>query len=129
MQASAQLSVSYIAPGPVSSRVTLAGVMAYTASAVGFLDIPEATADETAFSIPFGSVGAAKGIIIQNNCVEPLDVTINASLDTFELAPGATLALFGPEASGITSASVVTTGVTAADGSVAYIVMGDDVTP
>ncbi len=129
MQANASLSLRYIAPGNVSSTMTMAAVLAYVGSAAGFIDVPEAAVDGTSYAVPFGSVAAPKLVAIQNNTLLAVEIAINASEDVWTLGAGDLMILGGPAALGITSVSVILTATQDADGQVAYVVLGDAETP
>jgi hypothetical protein len=125
MQATSTLTLRYVGPGDVAAVLNFNAELEYIASAAGFLDIPAATADGISFAVPFGTIGAAKGIALQNNTPQNLEVSINASEDVFVIAPNALFLSMGEAASGITSVSVLTTALTTVQGTVAYIVLGD----
>lgn len=129
MQASAALSLRYIAPGNVSSTMTMAAVLEYVGSAAGFIDVPEAAADGVSYAVPFGSVAAPKTVAIQNNTTLPVEISINASEDVWNLGAGDLMILAGPTALGITSVSAILTGTQTEDGQIAYVVLGDAATP
>jgi hypothetical protein len=129
MQANAALSLRYIAPGNVSSTMTMAAVLAYVGSAAGFIDVPEAAVDGTSYAVPFGSVAAPKLVAVQNNTLLPVEISINASEDVWNLGAGDLMILGGPTALGITSVSAILTGTQTADGQIAFVVLGDDATP
>ncbi len=129
MNATAKLVVSCIVPGGGSQTLNLSTSLTYVGSASGFLDIPEGAVDGTSYAVPFGTVATPKMVALQNNTAQSLEVAINASEDVFTIGAGDMLVLAGPTALGVTSVSVLTTATTTADGNVAYIVLGDDVTP
>ncbi len=125
MQATSTLTLRYVAPGNVASVLSLNTELEYIASAAGFLDIPAAAADGTSYAVPFGTVAAAKGYVLQNNTDQAVEVSINASEDVFTLQPGGILVQQGQAVSTVTSISVITTALTTEQGTVAYVVLGD----
>jgi hypothetical protein len=129
MNATAKLVLSYIAPGGSSQNMNFAAALTYVGSAAGFLDIPEGAADGTSYAVPFGTVTAPKLVALQNNTNQSVEVAINGSEDVWTLGAGDILTLGGPAALGVTSVSVLTTALTTADGSVSYVVLGDEATP
>jgi len=129
MNATAKLSLTYIAPGNSAATTNLSASIAYVGSSAGFLDIPEGTADGASFAVPFGSVGEVKAVAIQNNTATPKEIAVNGSEDVFELAAGAMFVVAGPTASDITSLDVIETALSTADGQVSYVVLGDSATP
>lgn len=61
----------------------------YNAQNVGAIDVPSGTSPSTSFSIPFGSVGRARVLIVKSLMTSDVDVKINGSTDPiFTLAPG-----------------------------------------
>lgn len=129
MQATVQTSLKYVAPGNVSATINISQTLAYVASNVGFLDVPEGTLAAVEFEVPLGSIAALKGVLVQNNTDQDLDLSINGSGDTFTLPPGGLFLVTGAAESGITSVSLTTTDAVAADGSIAYATIGDTATP
>jgi len=129
MQATAALSLRYISPGNSASVANLNATIEYAGSCAGFIDIPEGTADGADFPVPFGSVDEAKCVCFQNNTTLAKEISINESLDVWELAPLGMLLLSGVAAGGITSISVIETATATADGTVSYVVLGDSATP
>lgn len=129
---SAQLRYTVPGPGVAAPSFAVSSIV-YTASNAGFIDVLEATADATSFDIPFGAVDEVKCILIQNNTDQQLNVSVNGSTDVFSLPAGglcvplcsATASLDEP----LVSVSVTTTAIVAADGTIAYVVLGDDPTP
>jgi hypothetical protein len=129
MNATAKLVLSYIAPGGSSQNLNFAAALTYVGSATGFLDIPEGAADGTSYAVPFGTVTAPKLVALQNNTNQAIEVAVNASEDVWTVGAGDMLVVGGPAALGITSLAVLTTALTTADGSVAFVVLGDEATP
>lgn len=132
---SAQVTLRYTVPGPAPTSPTFSvPSIVYTASNAGFIDIPESTASATPFSVPFGAVAAAKGVLIQNNTSQELDVIVQGEADSvFRLPPGGIciplLASTAGTVDPLTQVSVITTAVAAEDGNVAFVILGDEPTP
>ncbi len=124
MQATSLLSLRYIAPGDVSSTLSLSAVTEYVGSAGGFIDVPVAATDGTTYAIPFGSVAAPKTIAIQNNTEAPIEIAVNGSEDVWTLGAGDLMVLAGPTALGITGIGCILTATQAAAGQIAYVVLG-----
>ncbi len=125
MQATAALSLRYIAPGDVSSTLAMGAVVAYNGSAGGFIDVPLGATIGTAYAVPFGSVAAPKLIAIQNNTEAAVQVAVNGSEDVWDLGAGDLMVLGGPAAVGITAVSAILKGTQAAAGQIAFVVLGD----
>lgn len=129
MQANAALSLRYIAPGNVSSTLSMSATTDYVGSSAGFLDVPEAAVDGTSYAVPFGSVSQPKMIAIQNNTALAVEIAVNGSEDVWTLGAGDLLVAGGPAAVGITGINVILTATQDADGAIAYVVLGDTATP
>lgn len=125
----------YTVPGPgVAAPSFVVSNVVYTASNAGFIDVLAATADAHEYEIPFGAVDEVKGILVQNNTTQQLNVRLNGAVaDEYSLPPGGLfIPLFGTTASldsPLLSISLVTTAAVTADGTIAYVVLGDDPTP
>jgi hypothetical protein len=101
----------------------------YNAQNVGQHDIPVATPPGTVFAIPFGSIQAAKLLLIRNMMSSDVGVRLNGHVtDDFLLPPGGELIYAAPSAPGsnpVASASIVTVGSPTVIENVIYFVMGD----
>lgn len=101
----------------------------YAASSAGFVDIPAATANATAFDIPFGAVASPKCVVIQNLAEISLTVQTNTATGAsgpFTVGPsGCSMPVFAAAGSSLTALKCVTgaTSVTAAQ--IAYVILGD----
>lgn len=132
MQASLTSTLTYITPGPLlSSPLFMIGSVEYTASSAGFVDVPDATASGVAFSIPFGAVAEVKGVVLQNNTTQQLNVRFNgAEADEFSIPPGGLcVPLFGTTASldeALTEIELVTSALVDEAGTIAFVVLGDE---
>lgn len=99
----------------------------YAAVSAGKYDV--AATSVTAVAIPFGGVGSALGVIIQNNTDCAVEVKINGSAALYNLAAGGLLMHWAPKSPAalpLTSITVtpVTGGPTVA-GSIDYVVLGN----
>lgn len=109
------LSMVYTPPAaPANSgQASLAVTHTYNASAVGTIDIPPTTVVGTSFSVPFGSVSAAKTLVIRNNMTSELGVRLNAAgANNFNIPPGGEFvysAPIAPLAVPITAVALITT--------------------
>lgn len=108
------LSLQYTPPGaPVNSGVaSLAVNGTYQAGQSGYVDIPPGTVVASVLPIPFGSVSAAKVLIVQNKGANEVGVRLNGhSVNDFNIPPGGSFAYIVPSEPGavpLTSASIVT---------------------
>jgi hypothetical protein len=122
-------NIRYTPPGGSEQTLTEQINATYTASDVGSLDVPAATADATEFEVPLGSVDGVKAIGIKNNVESEVCVRWQgANADEFSIAPGAMLLLAMPISAPdtpITGLSITTTALIVADGTVDYWVFGD----
>lgn len=127
--ASLTVSLQYSAPGGNTPVAQFQVTTEYTASAVGVIDIPDATAAETEFEVPFGSIENALAVVIRNTNNQELGIRIGAAeADEFTIAPGAFIVLGQPtEPSSVplTALAVTTTAEQAGAGGFEYIVLGD----
>jgi hypothetical protein len=112
-----------------SGNATFNVVSAVNAQNVGQIDVQTTDAPATAFPIPFGSVAAAKVILIKNMMSSEIGVRINGAVaDTFRIPAGGWVmyaAPVGPNATPWSSATVVTTATPAAIENVQFFVYGD----
>ncbi len=125
--ATVSASVKYTGVGGASQTVSFSGTPTYTAENIGILDIPDTTADATAFDIPFGEVAAAKVLVLRNTNNVDLKIGVNGTEDTFRLAPSGVIVIENPVAPGgspITSCQVTTVGIQSGPGSFEYMVFG-----
>lgn len=128
-----QSSVQWTPPAaPANSGLSTFTVQAsHNAQNVGTIDVPSGTAPATSFSIPFGSVGKAKVLIVKSLMTSDVDVKINGSTDpVFTMAPGGSFRYEAPVdpttgVNPITSASFAVLVAPTAVESVQYWVMGD----
>lgn len=124
-------SLIYTPPAaPANSGLgSLAVTHTYNASAVGTIDVPNGTVVSTVIPVPFGSVSAAKTLIIKNNMTSEIGVRINGSVtNILNIPAGGKLeysAPTAPVAVPITSASIVNTVDPTALERVQFFVFGD----
>jgi len=111
----AVLNLKYTPPGaPANSGVaalTVAGT--YQAGQSGTTDVQPGTNVGTVFAIPFGSISAAKLVVIRNNTSAEISVKLNGSSPVnFNLPAGGEFvysAPTAPQANPMTSLSFLTT--------------------
>lgn len=125
------LAVTFTPPGANvnSGQSSFPTQGTYNAQCAGQLDIPSSTIMGTVFPIPFGSIQAAKLLVIKNMMSTEVGIRINgASVDNFRLASGGELMYAAPSAptsAPFASASVVTTASPTADEQITFVVLGD----
>ncbi len=111
----AALNLTYTPPGaPAGSGVAaLAQAGTYQAGQAGTVDVPPGTTVATVLPIPFGSVAAAKLLVIKNNGANEIGVRLNASgSNNFNIPAGGMIAYAvatAPVAVPLTAASIITT--------------------
>lgn len=112
---SISVGIQWTPPGSAanSGNSTLTSVGTENSQSVGKIDIPAATVAPATYVVPFGSVSAAKTVIIQNLMSTEIGVRLNGAVaDNFTLGAGQTFIISGPVAGTtvpITAASVLTT--------------------
>lgn len=87
--ASFTLNLSYIGPdGDAVSIPAKSASVSYQAQTHGTIDVPDATASATSYSVPFGGIGVdATGGIIENKTGQPLEVKINGAAAASQTIP------------------------------------------
>ncbi len=112
-----------------SGNATFNVVAPCNAQNVGQIDVQTTDAPNTSFAIPFGSVAAAKILIIKNMLSAEIAVRLNGSgSDNFRIAAGGVLMYSAPIAPGSTPLSSVTVLTTASPSvieNVQFFVYGD----
>lgn len=112
-----------------SGNATFSAVAAVNAQNVGQIDVPMSTGPATQFDLPFGSVAAAKIIMIKNEMSSDVGIRINGSeADNFRVPAGGFVLYAAPQAPGSTpwsSATAVTTATPAAVEAIQYFIYGD----
>lgn len=127
----ATLNLVYTPPGsPAGSGVAaLAQAGTYQAGQAGSIDVPPGTTVATVIPIPFGSVSAAKMLVVKNNMANEVGVRLNgAGSNTFNIPPGGFFAYVVPTTPGavpLTSASIVTTVDPSTTDRTNFYVLGD----
>lgn len=124
------LSLVYSPPGGPVNSATASFQTASTNNAqnVGVIDIPSGTPPATIFAIPFGSIGTAKSITVNNSTNIELGVRINGGSIIFNIPAGAIISINGPVAPGttpITAFSVEVVGAVATLATLSYFCFGD----
>jgi hypothetical protein len=128
--ATLKYTLTYPAPGGGSASVPQTTVsVPFLAQNDGTIDVPDATPQATEFQIPFGAIdNGATALLVFNKTAQPLSLKINGgdlensipANDSAIIVPGNTLGN-----TPITAASVTTTELAAAAGSVDFLVFGD----
>lgn len=93
--ATVTLGIQYTPPSAPANSGNVSYQVAASCQAqnVGQIDINPSDAPGTLFSLPFGSVGAAKVIVVKNRGIQEYGVRINGSpTDSFRLSAGAEFA-------------------------------------
>ena len=95
----------------------------YQAQNHGTIDVPDATASATSYSVPFGSIAAdATAGLIENRTGQPLEVKINGAAAASQTIPsGGVFAWANPVASGGTPILAISLKTTAMQSGVGYI--------
>lgn len=125
------LSLVYTPPAaPANSgQASLAVTHTYNASNVGSIDVPNGTVVGTVFPIPFGSLTAAKTLVIRNNLTAEVGVRLNGAVaNNFNIPAGGELVYSAPTAPlavPITAAALVTTVDPTALERCVFMVFGD----
>ncbi|MCB9584554.1 MAG: hypothetical protein H6718_04120 [Polyangiaceae bacterium] len=125
--AKAKTVLSFIDALGNSLSSSLEAAAPYQASAATQIDIPDATAAATSFSVSFGSIAAPTMIILSNKGNQDLDVTISGGDTPLLLVAGGLMILGGPTATDVSSVSVATTDIQSGEGKVSAFVFGDPV--
>ncbi len=120
--------------GGTSTMTAIAVAAKYQSQSHGTIDVPDTTAADTEYSIPFGSVDeGATLMILENRTGQDVEVKINGQAVVshhHEIPAGGVLVLGGPLASAespLLSAVVKLSATQAGAGLVAYRVFGDPV--
>lgn len=103
----------------------------YNAFSKGEIDVPDATASDTAFAIPFGGVGVGATFLwVKNESGQDMTVKINGSAALFDLPDDGEFSISSAAmAAGtkLTAFSLTTTDVVAGAGKIKFMVGGDPV--
>ena len=111
---SATFTFTYTPPNaPVNSGVaSLAVSGTYQGGQAGSVDVPPGTTVGTVLSIPFGSVAAAKVLVIRNNMSSEVGIRLNGSgSNNFNIPAGGQIVYLVPTtpvAVPLTAASIIT---------------------
>ena len=130
-QAVTSISLQYTPPSAAvnSGAVSYSTTTNYNAQNVGQIDINPIDAVPTTWVVPFGSVGQAKVVMIQNSTSADVTVRLNAhGADDFKLSSGASFIYSAPTAPAgimISAVSVITTAAPAVTENVNFWVIGD----
>lgn len=100
----------------------------FQGDSMGTIDVPDATAGSTAFSISFGSIAKATLVIVKNRTGQDMTLKINGSAALQNL-PANEVVMFAAPALGasadLTAVSLTTTGSQSGAGYIDYFVFGD----
>lgn len=127
----ATLNLQYTPPGaPANSGVAALPVQGtYNAGQSGTIDVPTTVTIGDIIAVPFGSVQAAKLVVLKNNLSAELSVKLNgSSAVNFNIPPGGEFMYSiptTPGASPFASLSVVLTAVPTLVERILYFVFGD----
>lgn len=112
-----------------SGNATFSVVAQVNAQNVGQVDVQTTDAPASLFPMPFGSVAAAKVLIIKNMMSSEVGIRINGAVaNNFRVPAGAVVIYAAPVAPGAepwTSATIVTTATPAAIENVQFFIYGD----
>jgi hypothetical protein len=127
----ATLNLQYTPPGaPANSGVAALPVQGtYNAGQSGTIDVPTTAQVGDSFAVPFGSVQAAKLVVLKNNLSSEIAVKVNgASAVSFNIPPGGEFMFSIPTAPGANPFAALSFALTAAPTLVeriSYFVFGD----
>lgn len=123
------INLSYVGPDENLVEMPTDSVSAtYDAQNHGNIDVPDATAAATTFSVPFGEITTdATCGYIKNTTGQDLLVDINGTGNAFALPNGSTLpwGFAGPSSTPILSIDLTTTAIQSGLGKVRYHLFGD----
>jgi hypothetical protein len=127
------LNIQYTPPSaPANSGVaSLVVGGTYNGGQAGSIDVPTTiiVSPPTVIPVPFGSVAAAKLLIIRNNMSSEIGVRLNGAVaNTFNLPPGGEFVYAVPTTPGaipLTSADVIPTVVPTVTEQIHFFVFGD----
>jgi len=112
-----------------SGNATFSVVAQVNAQNVGQVDVQTTDAPATLFPMPFGSVSAAKILIVKNMMSSEVGVRINGAVaNNFRIPAGGMVTYAAPVAPGAepwTSATIVTTATPASIEAVQFFIFGD----
>ena len=125
------LSITYTPPAGATNSATASLATAASSSAqnVGVIDVPSGTAPAATFPIPFGSVSAAKILMIKNAMNSDIGIQLNASgADIYQISAGG-LMMIGmptePASDTLTDATISIIASITTDQTIQYWVFGD----
>lgn len=121
--------INYVDEDDEDQVMTSTVAVEYNAFLVGELDVPNATAGSTAYSIPFGSVTNATGVWIRNATGQDLTLKINGSAALHLIKTGSDVVLPADGVSGgpLTAVSLTTTATQSGEGQIEFFVAGDPI--
>ena len=115
---------------PVNSgNASMSVVASINAQNVGSIDVQTTDTSPTTFAIPFGSISAAKVLLIKNMMSSDISVRLNGdNADTFRIPSGGAIHYAAPATPGsvpISSVTVITTVTPTQVETIHYFVFGD----
>lgn len=120
----------YTTTGNTTVTTVASDATSYTASATGFIDVPDTTAADTEYVVPVGSIAKVTGIRIVNNLAQDIGLRFNGAItNAFVIGGLGAVTIMSPAANlvgtDITAVSIVTSDVQAGAGQVEYNIFGD----
>ncbi len=128
---SVTLNLQYTPPGsPANSGVAAFPVAGtYQAGQSGTVDVPTTASVGDIISIPFGSVAAAKLVVLRNNLSAEVGVRLNGAVaNNFNIPPGGEFIYAVPTAPGavpLSQMDIVLTAVPTVKERIIYLTLGD----
>ncbi len=129
-----KLSLSYAGSENESAKQDISVAFPYQAQAHGTVDVPDTTAESTAYDIPFGAIDtAATMVIVENKTGQSCEVKVNhqnAVSNHHDLPDGGVFVIGGPgapTANPVLAVSLTLSAVQSGAGLFAYHIFGDPV--
>jgi hypothetical protein len=129
--ATVNVSITYTPPAGATNSATasLATAASNSAQNVGVIDVPSGTGPAATFPIPFGSVAAAKILIVKNAMSSDLGVQLNGSgTDIYQISAGGMMMIGMPTEPGadtLTDATITVIDAITSAQTVQFWVFGD----
>lgn len=131
---SVKVTLSYPGPGGSTVAASQSILASFMGSSSGQIDVPDATAGATAFSVPFGTVATgATMVLVVNKMGQDAILKVNGSLALNNIPDGGVALITAaslPAASKLTAVSLTTTDTvdgSETDRTIDYWVLGDPV--
>ncbi len=121
-----QVSYNYDDEDEEDQTKTVSVSVLYTSSSRGELDVPDAVAGSTVYTIPFGSIAGATGVWIKNSTGQDLTLTAN-TIALQKIKTGGSVVIADPSLSAapLTAITLTTTGTQSGAGTIRYLLLGD----